>query len=324
MARLRDEPGFDDLFAIAARDLGQPAPFLEKDYWVTQILRSVAETTAGGFVLKGGTSLSKGYGIINRFSEDVDILLVPHADASARETEASLLAITERAAADLGTTWDADRVPGRGAHASRGDNIHYTASVDPTTTEATGIRYGAVLLETRYGDGHEPAEMVAIRPNVAAWAGLGDPDTWEDLAPVTIRVLEPRRTLLEKVVGVHHAACTWTEANPPNMHRFGRHYFDIWSLLAHRPTIERLADRARFATLLAEIERISDRYYGGHSPRPEAGFGDSVAFVPEKGTPLRDWLEASYASSLSLLAPQVRPPTFGGVLKRIGEHRDLL
>ena len=324
MSLLRDQPDFGALFGIAARELGQTAAFLEKDYWVVAILRSIAATTAGGFLLKGGTSLSMGYGIIDRFSEDVDVLLVPHAGASARDTEARLLAITERAAADLGATWAPDREPGRGRHASRGDVVAYPTTVDPATVAATGIRFGGVLIETRFGDGHEPAEMIAVRPAIAGFSRVEDPEVWDDLAPVTIRVLEPRRTLLEKIVLVHHAASTWTEDGALSPQRFGRHYFDIWSLLGHPPTLERLAERDRFANLLAEIERISDRYYDGHTSRPAGGFGDSPAFLPERGAPLRVWLETAYASSLSLLAPRVRPPTFGHVLRRVAEHRALL
>lgn len=83
MALLRESDGFPDVFGIAARDLPDPAAFLEKDYWVTQVLRALNDAAPGGFVLKGGTSLSKGYRIINRFSEDIDIFVVRHAGESA-------------------------------------------------------------------------------------------------------------------------------------------------------------------------------------------------------------------------------------------------
>ncbi len=76
MARLRDSP--DNLFALVGRTadaLRLPAEFVEKDYWITETLRSVARPMEGAeVVFKGGTSLSKGHGLIERFSEDVDIL----------------------------------------------------------------------------------------------------------------------------------------------------------------------------------------------------------------------------------------------------------
>ena len=79
---LRDDPDFQVAIDRAARDLGEHAAFVEKDYWVTQLLRALCEALPNEFMLKGGASLSKGYDIIHRFSEDVDILLVPTAGQS--------------------------------------------------------------------------------------------------------------------------------------------------------------------------------------------------------------------------------------------------
>ena len=59
--------------------LGLHSQFVEKDYWVTQTLRILYEDYPGHFIFKGGTSLSKGFGLIERFSEDVDVLVVGEA-----------------------------------------------------------------------------------------------------------------------------------------------------------------------------------------------------------------------------------------------------
>ena len=51
--------------------------FLIKDYWVTEILRNLQNSEfKNAFVFKGGTSLSKAFNLINRFSEDVDLLFI--------------------------------------------------------------------------------------------------------------------------------------------------------------------------------------------------------------------------------------------------------
>ncbi len=64
----------------ASRLSGIPAKALEKDWWVTLTLKLVFKTPhAKHFAFKGGTSLSKGWGLINRFSEDIDISLSPEA-----------------------------------------------------------------------------------------------------------------------------------------------------------------------------------------------------------------------------------------------------
>lgn len=54
-----------------------PADFVEKDYWVTYVLYRLVKEGVDDFVFKGGTSLSKGWNLIDRFSEDIDLLFVP-------------------------------------------------------------------------------------------------------------------------------------------------------------------------------------------------------------------------------------------------------
>jgi hypothetical protein len=64
----------------AAVNSGITTKALEKDWWVTLVLKALFETEyAPYFAFKGGTSLSKGYRLIQRFSEDIDIALAPEA-----------------------------------------------------------------------------------------------------------------------------------------------------------------------------------------------------------------------------------------------------
>ncbi len=67
MSFLHDDPEFADLLRIVARDRGLAASLVEKDYWVTHALWALHETGLE-ISFKGGTSLSKGFGIIQRFS----------------------------------------------------------------------------------------------------------------------------------------------------------------------------------------------------------------------------------------------------------------
>ena len=63
-----------DALEVAASKLGRPAHLLEKDIWVVWALRTLFEAPIGEhLVFKGGTSLSKAYRAIRRFSEDVDV-----------------------------------------------------------------------------------------------------------------------------------------------------------------------------------------------------------------------------------------------------------
>jgi predicted nucleotidyltransferase component of viral defense system len=58
---------------------GLRAAIIEKDYYVTEALRIIAATAGEKVIFKGGTSLSKGWNLIQRFSEDIDIFLDPAA-----------------------------------------------------------------------------------------------------------------------------------------------------------------------------------------------------------------------------------------------------
>ena len=73
---LHNHPEFKELLRAVEREKKIERSLVEKDYWIMHVLYGLQQ---GGFTfeLKGGTSLSKGYGIIHRFSEDIDIRIEP-------------------------------------------------------------------------------------------------------------------------------------------------------------------------------------------------------------------------------------------------------
>ena len=65
-----------NIFGETAADIGLPAAAVEKDWWVMRSLELVfSSSIAPHTVFKGGTSLSKAWGLIDRFSEDIDMAL---------------------------------------------------------------------------------------------------------------------------------------------------------------------------------------------------------------------------------------------------------
>ncbi len=81
MSFVHEDPQFEQLLAIVARDTGIAEALIEKDYWVTHTLWALHETGLDIW-FKGGTSLSKGFGLIQRFSEDLDLMIQPGAVTS--------------------------------------------------------------------------------------------------------------------------------------------------------------------------------------------------------------------------------------------------
>src|SRR6266403_3358261 len=76
---LHNHTQFADLIRIVAEEKGIDPALVEKDYWIMHCLYGL-QLLGLTFELKGGTSLSKGFQIINRFSEDIDIRIEPPRD----------------------------------------------------------------------------------------------------------------------------------------------------------------------------------------------------------------------------------------------------
>ena len=65
-----------EIFNQVSTQTGLPATAVEKDWWVTLVLRAAFSLpVADRLIFKGGTSLSKGWNLIERFSEDIDLAL---------------------------------------------------------------------------------------------------------------------------------------------------------------------------------------------------------------------------------------------------------
>jgi hypothetical protein len=101
VARFRDLREFGPTLDAAAERLGISPTAIEKDYWVSEVLRVLGHGFEGDFIFKGGTSLSKGYRVVERFSEDIDVLVVP-GERGRGATDKLMKAMGEAAGAGVG------------------------------------------------------------------------------------------------------------------------------------------------------------------------------------------------------------------------------
>ena len=123
-----------DAVAVLAEQVadrtGIPASHIEKDFWVTEVLRgAVAVATASNLeiVFKGGTSLSKAFGLIERFSEDVDLLVVIPGSLGTGAADSKLKALVGGAATATGLTAETvANATSKGV--KRGARFHYRES----------------------------------------------------------------------------------------------------------------------------------------------------------------------------------------------------
>ena len=69
-----DNEAFSEFVQLTAETFGLPQVYVEKDYWITKSLKHLSESAhVDDVVFKGGTSLSKAYRLLHRFSEDIDL-----------------------------------------------------------------------------------------------------------------------------------------------------------------------------------------------------------------------------------------------------------
>lgn len=287
-ALLRRHP--DDLDALISRTAaaqGLPAPYVEKDFWVTEVLRAAAvdRTVAlpdGShgpvrFLFKGGTSLSRVFGIVDRFSEDVDLLAAFPDGATTNARHRVLKQVDADVTAHLGLA-KSDVTVG----ASTTGVKRYTTYRYPVAEYDQGLNEG-VLLELGSRGGIYPAGPHAYRSMIADYAitELGETeDTWDEFAAFRINVLAPERTLMEKIAAVHDAA---TRGDTPALLKRGRHFYDIDRLLNTASVVDALASlgSSGFAELVEDINAHSSDAGFSWSPRPESGYADSPAFDPQ-------------------------------------------
>jgi len=82
---------FEELVELTANYFGYAKSHIEKDYWVSKILKELTLSKfSENIYFKGGTSLSKCYGLINRFSEDLDLFIFSGNRSSSKQSEKTL------------------------------------------------------------------------------------------------------------------------------------------------------------------------------------------------------------------------------------------
>jgi len=325
--RLRDH--LDDLGALVARaadHLGLPTSYVEKDFWVTEVLRTSATNrevampdgskAPVSFCFKGGTSLSRVFGIVERFSEDVDLLAVFPDGARAGARHKVLKQVDADVTSHLGLTKTEVSVGASTTGVKRYTTYHY-----PVAEHDTGLREG-VLLELGSRGGTHPAGQHQYRSLVAEFAITElhePPDTWAEFAAFEVNVLAPERTLLEKISAVHDAA---VRGDTAALARHGRHFYDIDRIL-NTPTVTAALDElgaVGVADLTADIDEHSAEAGFTWSPRPDGGYADSPAFDPR--APVHAMIRAGFEAAQHLI--HGTPITLDDVIATVQANRHRL
>lgn len=230
---LHDAPDFADLLAIVGRDLQIDPALVEKDYWIMHCLYGLQQ--AGyAFELKGGTSLSKGFQLIHRFSEDIDIKIMPPDDLpiGKNKMKASHIEARRRYFDALAAGIE---IPGIGSverdNAFDDDkmrNAGIRLNYETRTTVPTGVKDG-ILLEAGFDvtAPNRPCDISSWALDHAMNVGAGE---FDDNRAYGVSCYEPGYTFVEKLQTISTKFRKQQESGdmPRN---FMRHYYDVYCLL---------------------------------------------------------------------------------------------
>lgn len=198
--------------------------FVEKDYWVTYILHELSNSSYVDMaIFKGGTSLSKGYRLISRFSEDVDLALCHSEEQSGNNIKTLIRTIEKSITAEL------TEVEVKGV-TSKGSRFRKSVFQYDTTLGKDVAPTGSIIVEINSFANPYPFVKLEIESFVATMLReIGQEAVIEeyDLEPFTINVLDKRQTLIEKLVSL----VRFSHLGKVGLASKIRHFYDIHALV---------------------------------------------------------------------------------------------
>lgn len=266
-----------DVFLGAARRLGTPEQNVEKDFWVTWTLDALFNGLPAGhprFLFKGGTSLSKAYGLISRFSEDIDITVFPEdlgLEASIEELEAlsrkkrqarldgikdacrayiqNTLAqqLGEVVRAALAESRIEENAPSLAADPDDPDGQSLLFWYPAVTAERDEYVRRAVKIESGAKSALDPHENLSIVPYIA------DEVPQLSLRAENVTTVLAERTFWDKIV-ILHGGRKWFDNRGVLRglgQRVSRHYYDVHRIVQSGVGARAIGDRALGADCVA-------------------------------------------------------------------------
>jgi len=262
------------LACIATADAKRlQAASVDKDFWVCWTLRALFSLPGVGdrITFKGGTSLSKAWGLIDRFSEDIDLVVDKDAlgfggdaapDTATGSNERRRRLDRLMAACKAWVQGDLQSALGRHITERLGTDSHWKLEVDPDMADGQCLLF-------HYPSALPAAEAGYVRPVVKIELGARSDDWPAESRPITpyiaealpqamtnatfsVAALTAERTFWEKAMLLHEE--TFRPADKPRKERMARHYYDLWCLITRGVADRALTDRELFNRVAAQRE----------------------------------------------------------------------
>lgn len=235
---IHNDPEFKELLSIVSSKMGIAISLIEKDYWIMHTLYSLQQQGIE-FELKGGTSLSKGYGLIHRFSEDIDIHIRTNFGLSvegkedkptvkaARKAFYTLLAnkLTINGIIDIVRDHDFDDIE---KYRSGGIRLYYKSY----TPSIEGLKDG-ILLEAGF-DTVTPNKPI----DISCWiwqylVSINAHSLYINNRAIGVPCYHPGYTLIEKLQTIVRKYRNKDNPGNSDDKNFMRQYYDVYCLLGN-------------------------------------------------------------------------------------------
>ena len=223
---------FRELAELTADHFGYEQSHVEKDYWVCKILRELAcSNLSENIYLKGGTSLSKGYSLINRFSEDLDMFVYSGNPVSSKQSEKTLNRNVSHFIIESNKDMYIREL------SKTGGDFRKLAFSYETHYESVGLKENLEVeikcctLDDK-STMYYPMQKRRIQPIIAAYlqtAGHDDIITRFGLDTFELQMITPKRTLCDKISRL--TRLSYSEDYEILIAQYIRDVYDIYCLL---------------------------------------------------------------------------------------------
>ena len=304
MKYLHEHEDFKYFIIETAKQVNLSEFIVEKDYWVTYLLKNLVKSEfANEFVFKGGTCLSKAYNLIERFSEDIDLLMLEtNKTQSKTQKEKRLVALREY----TNSLNDLFYTTGNRSALYAAFRFSFP-TISTSITDSVGKE---ILLEPGYRGGTVPEiqkKTITSYVEKLVYGLLEDYHT----KPFEINVLSAERIFVEKVFALKEI---YDKDNGETLQKKTRHYYDIYKLLQTNEVQALLNDNSKLESIVADINEISHKYYN-LEPVAWDDLIDHIALKPDEN--LFKKLKQGYLNDKALYYNQIEFEEVISALKKL-------
>lgn len=239
---------FRQAVQFTADQMKIPAIYIEKDYWVTYALFTIFNNEIGkDTVFKGGTALSKCYKMIERFSEDIDLVVLRREGESNNQLTNKIKKISRVVSDALPEAEIA------GLTQKMGMNRKTAHSYTKEFLGSYGQVRDVIVVEATWLGYFEPYTTTTISSFVGSMMlnnGQHDIADTNGLLPFELLVLEPTRTICEKIMSL--VRFSYGENPIADLKKKVRHTYDLHQLLQQKEYSDFL-DSTAFKEMLLKV-----------------------------------------------------------------------